>query len=137
MKAIFLVLLWMQQAVYGQPAPEYQPYFSAVVVEDFDTSAAWYQSVFGLEVKTEMNDPRHAKIKILESSNYLLEILELKGSLKREELLKGKPNGTELQGQFKIGFNVSNVDAWLKHLKNLGIERRYGLIQKPERKILS
>jgi len=102
----------MQQVVYGRPAPEYQPYFSAVVVKDFDTSAAWYQSVFGLKVKTEMNDPNQAyKIKILESSNYLLEILELKGSLKRDELLKGKPNGTELQGQFKIGFNVSNVDA--------------------------
>jgi len=54
MKTIFLALLWMQQVVYGRPAPEYQPYFSAVVVKDFDTSAAWYQSVFGLKVKTEM-----------------------------------------------------------------------------------
>ena len=123
MKTIFFVLLWMQQVVYGQGAPEYQPYFSALVVKDFNTSVAWYQSVFGLKGKTEVNDPNQAyKIRILESSNYLLEILELKGSLKRDELLKGKPNGTELQGHFKIGFGISHVDEWLKHLKSLDIE---------------
>jgi len=124
MKAILIVFLLLRHAVYGQSTtPDFQPYFSAVVVKDLTASVKWYQSVFDLKIKTEMNDPNQSyKIKILESSNYLLEVLELKGSMIRNELLKGKPNGTELQGHFKIGFKISNANAWVVHLKSLGID---------------
>src|SRR5580765_1554885 len=99
MKTILIVFVLLAQTVYGQSTtPDFQPYFSAVVVKNLTASVKWYQSVFDLKIKTEMNDPNQAyKIKILESSNYLLEILELKGSLIREDILKGKESGTELQ----------------------------------------
>lgn len=104
------------------PSFEYQPYFSAVVVKNIDTSVAWYKSVFGLSIKETMNDPNSSyKITILESPKYLLELLELKGSVSRDETLKGKAAGTEMQGHFKIGFRVANMDDCLKQLAALKI----------------
>ena len=121
----FLFLIFLLSGVQAQCqsiAPEWQPYFSAVVVKNLATSVKWYQSVFDLRVKTQMIDPNQSyRITILESSSYLLEILELKGSLVRKDLLKDKPDGTELQGHFKIGFKISDVNKWLEHLKSLSI----------------
>ena len=70
-----------------------------------------------------MNDPDHTyAITILESPNYLLEILELKGSVERSTPLQDKPKGTEMQGHFKIGFKISNANNWITHLKKLNID---------------
>ncbi len=101
---------------------EYQPSFSAVVVRNIDTSVSWYKSVFGLTVKQTMNDAGGGyKITILESPTYMLELLELKGSVPKTEALKSKAAGTETQGHFKVGFRVTNMDACLKHLASLKI----------------
>jgi len=123
-KFLLLIFLWSSiQAQCQSIAPESQPYFSAVVVKKLAASVKWYQSVFGLKIKTEMNDPDHTyTITILESSNYLLEILELKGSVERSTPLQDKPKGTEMQGHFKIGFKISNANNWITHLKKLNID---------------
>src|SRR5258706_47859 len=96
---------------WGQETPGYQPNFSAVVVKNVSTSTKWYQSAFGLKLKNEINDPNNSyKINILESPTYTLEILEFKGSVIRTDILKGKPDGTQIQGHSKIGFKISNSD---------------------------
>jgi hypothetical protein len=40
-------------AVQGQAKSPFdaKPYFSAVIVNNVDSSGAWYQSVFGLKIK--------------------------------------------------------------------------------------
>ena len=83
--------------MHGQEVPTFQPSFSSAVVKDLATSSKWYQSVFGLKIKNEITDPNQSfKIHILESYNYSVELSELKGSLVKSELLKGKPEGTEM-----------------------------------------
>jgi catechol 2,3-dioxygenase-like lactoylglutathione lyase family enzyme len=118
---IFLVLVI---SGYSQNvAPEFQPYFSAVIVNNLEESVKWYQSVLNLKVKTNMNHPNHSyHIIILESSDYMLELLELRGSLAKDEVMKGKPKGTEVQGHFKIGFKIASVNDWVRHLKSLRID---------------
>ena len=106
-----------------QEAFECRPNGSAVVVQDIEKSVQWYQSVFGLREKTRMDDPSGTyKVVILESTDIMFELLELKGSMVRSEVLKGKPEGTQIQGHFKIGFYVSDIDACLHHLKSLDID---------------
>lgn len=109
---------------HAQSVPDYAPFFSAIVVSDVEQSSVWYKNVFGLTVKEKMNDPNNVyKIVIMESANrsMQLELLELKGSLSRKLLTDGKPSGTEIQGHFKIGFKVADIDQWLKHLSQLKI----------------
>lgn len=101
----------------------FEPYFITVIVKDIDASASWYKSVFGLKLKTESNDAGAGyKVVILESERLLVELMELRGSLSRESLLTGKPDGTQIQGHFKVGFKVKDIDACLKKLSQLQIE---------------
>jgi catechol 2,3-dioxygenase-like lactoylglutathione lyase family enzyme len=102
---------------------EYQPYFSAVIVSNVDTSVKWYEAVFGLVVKNTMSDPGSGyKVVTLESSNFFVELLQLDGSLAQKPILEGKPEGTKVQGLFKVGFKVPDMDSCLKRLAALKID---------------
>jgi predicted enzyme related to lactoylglutathione lyase len=128
--------------------PSYQPYFSAVVVSDVVKAAAWYGAVFDLKEKTRITDPNGAHdIAIMESGVMALELLQLKGSLTRKEILAGKPENTQIQGHFKFGFKVTDMNAWLEKLKRLKVEvprvytdgatkKRNFLVQDPDGNLL-
>ena len=106
---------------FAQATFSYEPYSSAIVVKDL--SVDWYKSLFELKVKTELKDIQGGyKVAILDTENMIVELMELQGSLAREELLAGKPDGTQIQGHFKIGFKVQSIDACLKRLSQLNIE---------------
>jgi glyoxylase I family protein len=124
MKFFFCALLAASMALTSQAqiSFDYKPNGSAVIVTDIEKSSKWYQSVFGVTVKSRMEDPKAYKVVILESPNLVLELLELKGSVPRSEALKGKPDGTQIQGLFKIGFVVTDMDKCLQHLKSLNID---------------
>lgn len=101
---------------------EYRGSFSALVVKDVDASSQWYQALLSMNVKNKMADANAGyKITILESPTLIIELLELKGSLVRKNLLDGKPDGTQIQGHFKIGFIITDMDACLKQLTTLKI----------------
>lgn len=104
------------------PSFRYDPYFSAIIVKNVDTSSAWYQSVFNLKEKNRINDTeRGFRVVTLESSSFLLELIENKAWLEQKKVLENKPDGTRIQGFFKIGFKVPDMDACLKKLADLKI----------------
>jgi predicted enzyme related to lactoylglutathione lyase len=119
----FVVASIISFSCFSQATFVYEPYFPAIVVNDLGVSVEWYKSLFGLKVKTESTDiPSGYKVAILESENMMIELMELRGSLPREQLLTGKPEGTQIQGLLKIGFKVPNIDSCLKRLSQLHIE---------------
>ena len=105
----------------AQPAFDYRPNGSAIIVQNIDKSVLWYQSVFGFTVKTKMNEPNVYKVVILESPTFMLELIEITGSISRGEVLKGKSEGIQIQGHSKIGFYVTDIDKCLQHLKAVGV----------------
>lgn len=123
MKSLTLLLFFILNGLMGnaQNPFEFKPSGSAVVVSDITKSVQWYQSVFGLREKTRMEDAGNYKVVILEESNIMIELLELKGSVVRSSVLSAKPQGTEIQGHSKIFFTVTDIDQCLAHLKKLNI----------------
>jgi hypothetical protein len=120
---LLLMIIGCRATCIGQASFDYQPYFSSVIVNNIERSVLWYKSVFSLQVKSETNDVQNGyKVAILEGANFLVELLELKGSLVPATLLEGKGDGTKIQGHFKLGFKVSDVDACLNRLSRLNIE---------------
>jgi catechol 2,3-dioxygenase-like lactoylglutathione lyase family enzyme len=108
--------------------PTLQPYFSAIIVRNLDTSVAWYQSLFDLRVKDRQSLPeRKIRLAILESPSFLAELIEDPSALDRRKLLANSPEGTNIQGHFKIGFKVTGMDGLLKRLQILKVpvERIY------------
>ena len=127
---------------------KYEPYFSAVVVKNVDSAAAWYQSVFDLKINNRINDTeRGFRVMILESPAFLLELIENKSWPDQKKLLADKPAGTHIQGFFKIGFRVPDMDACIKRLAGLKIipdriytdsetKKRNFLINDPDRNLV-
>lgn len=140
---IFLSLL-MLFTVYSSHAQntqpfKYEPYFSAVIVANVDTSTVWYQSVFDLKIKNRINDTeRGFRVMILESKAFILELIENKSWPDQKKLLADKPAGTQIQGFFKIGFKVPDMDACIKRLAELKIvpERIYADSETKKRNFL-
>lgn len=121
-KVAGLLVLFICVSLSGMTGPV-KPYFSAVVVKDVAASSRWYCSVFDMKVKEEMKDNAGAySIHVLESPDFLMELLQLKGSLEKATALSGRPQGTELQGHFKIGFKADDMDALIKKLASLHID---------------
>ena len=122
-KIILLVFIIITNTASGQPSSSFQvgPYFSALIVKNIDSSVNWYQSVLGLKTKFLPGTPQGIRVAILESSQIVLEIIENTAWLDPKEFLKDKPNGTRLQGYFKIGFKVTAMDGFIDHLNKLNI----------------
>jgi hypothetical protein len=122
-KVILLASIVIMNTAFGQQASSFQvdPYFSAVIVENIDSSVNWYQSVLGLKTKFLPGTPEGIRVAILESPQIVLEIIENNAWLDPKEFLKGKPEGTRLHGYFKIGFKVTTMDSFIEHLNKLNI----------------
>jgi catechol 2,3-dioxygenase-like lactoylglutathione lyase family enzyme len=125
MKSYFVVLLsFLITTVYSQGTKPFEqvPYFTAVIVKNVDSSAEWYQSVFQLKLNKKIEDPQNGfRVRILESPHFVVELIENKSWLDPDKILKNQPEGTQIEGFFKIGFKVSDLDACIAHLKNLKI----------------
>lgn len=110
--------------VCAQPTAgfKYEPRFLAVIVSNVDSSTAWYQSVFDLKIKNHIDDTQKGfRVMIMESSTFLMELIENKSWPDQKKLLADQPEGTRIQGFFKIGFKVPDMDACLKRLAALKI----------------
>lgn len=109
---------------YSQDAKPFEqiPYFTAVIVKNVDSSVEWYQSVFDLKLNKTIDDPQNGfRVRILASPHFVVELIENKSWLDRDKILKGQPEGTQIEGFFKTGFKVSDLDACITHLKKLKI----------------
>lgn len=133
----FLSLIPTASAI-GQSSNPYSPNFAAIVVNDINISSPWYQSVFGMTLKSESDMASGLKQIVLSSALMEVELLEFSGSLSRSSILVGHVAGAQVQGLFKIGFTVSDMDKMLSHLKavNVPVPRIYTDTQTRKRNFL-
>jgi hypothetical protein len=137
-RLIFLLLfITINSLAHSQVSSldNYKPYFSAIIVKNIAASSPWYQSVFGLKIKNRIDDSAGAfKIVILESSQYLVELIENGNSLTTADILAHKKEGTAIQGFFKMGFRVSNMDTCIKQMSALKIDVGHVWVDKDSKK---
>jgi hypothetical protein len=122
-KIILLVFIAVANTAHSQQSASFQvdSYFSALIVKNIDSSVNWYQSVLGLKTRFLPGTPQGIRVAIMESPQIVLEVIENNAWLDPKEFLKGKPEGTRLQGYFKIGFKVIAMDSFIEHLNKLNI----------------
>ena len=91
-------------------------------MNNIDSSTLWYQSVLGLKIRNRIDAPEQGfKVVIFESSGICIGLIENRSSLDPKKILEKKPEGTDMRGFFKIGFEVSNIDTFIDHLSDLGL----------------
>ena len=147
-KIILLVFIIITNTTFSQQSSSFQldPYFSAIIVKNIDSSVNWYQSLLGLKTRFLPGTPEGIKVAILESPQIILEVIENNAWLDPKEFLKGKPEGTRFHGYFKIGFKVTAMDSFIEHLNKLKISiphiykddsgKRNFLIEDPDKNLI-
>ena len=119
----YLILISFISYSQNESLPKPEAYFSAIIVNDIDTSIIWYSNNFGFKVLNKIaSKERGFKQANLKCGNILIELIELKSSLSPKNLLKNHPKKTKIDGFFKFGFLVSEFDNWVKFLKQSKVE---------------
>ena len=95
-----------------------EPYFTAVIVNNMDSSLIWYQEVLGYEVLNQKHFPEMGfKQANLSNGQGSLELIKLSSAISPQEVIPNYNTKTKIVGLFKFGFQVENFDQWIDHLQ--------------------
>ena len=124
---IFLVLFSFDKSKIV--AQEIDPYFTAVLVKNIDTSIAWYTSVLNLKVQNKMESAeRGFRQANLSNGKLLIELIELKNSITPDKLLENQNEKPMITGLFKTGFKVTDIESLFNNLRKKEVTFRGSLV---------
>lgn len=90
--------------------------FWAVSVPNVDSAAAWYKNVFDLKEASSVSLQDSTFLaKILKGSKIILEIVQVANSNTLADLSLKPGEGHKMQGLFKTGFYVKNIEQAKKY----------------------
>ena len=111
----------------------FEPYFGAVIVENIDSSVAWYTKILNLKIiKRQENKEAGYKIVNLGNDEILLELLELNSSVSAKTLLEKNPGKKWVTGIMKIGFKTDDIDLTYDNFKSMNLKFRGGIVTDPD-----
>lgn len=113
-------------------AQKIEPYFGAIIVENIDSSVAWYRNVLDLKIiKQQENSEAGYKIVNLGNDKMLLELLELRSSISVKTIIETNPGKKWINGIMKIGFKVDNIDSMYNDFKKMKLMFRGDIVTDP------
>lgn len=121
----FLLLTFLPLFANAQPdfSLELESYFAAIIVQNMDTSLAWYSEKLGFEIVDQSAYPEMGFRQVnLKREGIALELIELKKTVFPDKILSEQPPKTKIGGFFKWGFRVSEFDKWVSHFEETGTE---------------
>jgi catechol 2,3-dioxygenase-like lactoylglutathione lyase family enzyme len=102
--------------------------FIAMTVPNADSTSLWYENVFGLKLLKEIKTADGSAYGRIEGNEFLMvEILELKDSRDISDCNLRKQQAHLLQGFFKVGLFVSDVEKAEQYFRSKGIAIRHPL----------
>lgn len=137
---LLLLALAADPSAAEEPAAQAEPiaatpFFTALSVRDLESSKAWYERTLGFAVAREIDGgDRGFRIALLSKPGAALELVEVSGSRALEDLDPPIARRQHLQGVFKIGFRVPDLDRALRRLEALGIPLRGRVITETDGK---
>jgi len=127
MKQVSYILLFafLPIGLFAQESdsPQPEPYFTALIVGNIDTSLAWYTKNLGYELLNQVDlKERGLRMANLRSGEGWIELIEIKDAVSPQELQNDASKKTRFIGIFKFGFLVNDLDQWVKRLTDSGVE---------------
>lgn len=119
-KLILAAGIFAARALWAQSASdplELTPHHTAASVGDLDRAIKWYQEKLGFKVIMRQKQSAEREIAWLTIPGYRIDLIQLKGSLKKPET----KDHMMLQGWGHVVFSVPNVDRAYAILKARGV----------------
>lgn len=125
----YLLIILLILTIDRLPGQGIEPYFSAVIVKNIDSSVKWYTTVLELDILKRLESEEDGyKIVILGKADCLVELMELRSAISRDEVLKNAPAGSRITGIMKIGFQLNNIDSIFNRLKSMQVRFRGNMV---------
>lgn len=131
----FSLVLWFS---FGDPLsaqdatpPDFEPFFNAILVEDIEVSQYWYQEVLGYEMVSESKINEGFSVVNLKKGSAALELIQLPTALSPAEAIPGFDAKTRINGFFKMGFLVVDLDQWMTFLQEKQVQLSGNVVQDP------
>ena len=117
-----------------RPIEAQTPLFFALSVPNLDDAVRWYGDNLGFDVDYLPQAPdRVARAAILTSPGITIELVEHSRAFAVEKYVPDLKGRYLVQGIFKVGFYVANLDAWVAHLKERAARIQGSVIADPAR----
>ena len=112
--------------------PSLKPNFTAIIVQQMDSSLQWYTRNLGFEILNETNlEARGIRQANLQRETAKIELIQLSTAIHPQAILAEKPPRTQIGGFFKFGFAVADFDAWLAWLTEAKVEFHGSVVNDP------
>lgn len=132
LSTLLLFPIFTQAQTDSLPDMSMSAYFSAIIVSDMEASTQWYTDVLGMTVLNHFESAeRGVKQTNLQRGDILIELIELDAAVSPLEAIPHYNPKTRLIGLFKIGFRVSDFDAWMMHLRQKEVEFHGDVVTDP------
>ena len=103
-------------------------FFSAIIVNQMDTSLKWYSTFMGCEIQNQIHlQERGLRQANLECGSLKLELIETGNSISAEGALS-EIQANRIQGFFKIGLVVDNFDSWMDRAEEFKVAIRGNVV---------
>ena len=127
---LFSILVSFSQ---NDKPPKLEPYFTAVIVEDIETSISWYSKALGFKIINQREISKMGfKQANLKCGDTAIELIELDKAISPKDIIPNYNSKTRIQGLFKVGFWVSDFDLWLEHLTTQKVNFHGRSVKDPE-----
>ena len=133
MKSLLLVVALLFSTQSSQPPHQSRPPFAAVhgsffalSVSDVEASARWYTQKLGLMIDKRDSAPG-VKVAILSGNGLIVELIQQQDSVSLSSALPSLKSSVQVQGIFKAGLLVDDIDATFRELKARNVEIAFGM----------
>ena len=127
-----LILGVAQFSLAQNKSPEWQPYFSSLIVSDMKRSVDWYTTVLGFKIENQVDSKeRGFKQCNLKTETAALELIELQSAVSPGSVIPDYNEKTRIVGYFKWGISVADFDTWMEHLNRHEVNRSGTVVNDP------
>jgi catechol 2,3-dioxygenase-like lactoylglutathione lyase family enzyme len=113
-----------------------KPYLNSITVSNLDSTIMWYHNNLGFNLTKKTEMPEYSlRIAFMELDNFHLELIEFKEFVSYSEIknyFKIISDRAKIQGFFKLGFLVDNLQKITERLKRNSVKFERNITQDKE-----
>lgn len=115
-----------------QAQTKFQPLFTAITVENLDSSINWYGKVLNLKLRNRVdNAARGFKQAVLQDKGIMIELVQLDKAVSGDSVLSAYPKGSTLLGFYKFGLLVADIQGLFNQLHSMAVNMHGKLVADP------
>lgn len=132
LKLVILLAVIFYHRPAAQAQTKFQPLFTAIMVENLDSSINWYGKVLNLKLRNRVDNPaRGFKQAVMMDKGIMIELVQLGKAVSGDSILSNYPKGSALLGFYKFGLLVANIDALFQQMHSIAVNMHGKLVTDP------